>query len=155
MIRSYDAGDCQRRRGSVFLSKREEFAAERGVSGVMKVVCTNRKARHDYTIIETVEAGIVLTGTEVKSLRAGGAHLKDSYASIENGELFLFASHISPYKQGNRFNHEPERTRKLLMHAKEIRRLVGKTREKGLTLIPLKLKQPILITSIYIKYKYL
>ncbi len=105
----------------------------------MKVVCTNRKARHDYAIIETVEAGIVLTGTEVKSLRAGGAHLKDSYASIEDGELFLFASHISPYKQGNRFNHEPERTRKLLMHAKEIRRLIGKTREKGLTLIPLKL----------------
>ena len=116
----------------------EEFAAERGVSGVMKIVCTNRKARHDYAIIETMEAGIVLTGTEVKSLRAGSAHLKDSYASIENEEMFLFSAHISPYKQGNRNNHEPTRTRKLLMHAREIKRLIGKTREKGLTLIPLK-----------------
>ncbi|MBN2070851.1 MAG: SsrA-binding protein SmpB [Candidatus Krumholzibacteriota bacterium] len=105
----------------------------------MKIVCTNRKARHDYTIIETMEAGVVLTGTEVKSLRAGSAHLKDSYASIENEEIFLFNAHISPYKQGNRYNHEPTRTRKLLMHAKEIKRLLGKTREKGLTIVPLKI----------------
>ncbi len=105
----------------------------------MKVVCTNRKARHDYEIVETLEAGVVLKGTEVKSLRKGGAHLKDSYAAIENGELFLYSAHISPYEQGNRFNHEPERTRKLLVHAKEIRRLTGKVKEKGLTIVPLKL----------------
>ncbi len=104
----------------------------------MKIVCTNRKARHDYEILETMEAGIVLRGTEVKSLRAGSAHLKDSYAAVERDELFLFNSHISPYKQGNRFNHEPTRTRKLLMHAREIRRLTGKIQEKGLTLVPLK-----------------
>ena len=105
----------------------------------MKVVCTNRKARHDYEILETMEAGIVLTGTEVKSLRAGGAHLKDSFATMDNGEVFLMNAHISPYKEGNRFNHEPERTRKLLMHSAEIRRLTGKVMEKGLTLVPLKL----------------
>jgi SsrA-binding protein len=105
----------------------------------MKIVCTNRKARHDYEILETMEAGMVLRGTEVKSLRAGSAHLKDSYAAVERDELFLFNSHISPYKQGNRFNHEPTRTRKLLMHAREIRRLTGKIQEKGLTLVPLKI----------------
>jgi SsrA-binding protein len=116
----------------------------------MKIVCTNRKARRDYEILETMEAGIVLWGTEVKSLRAGGAHLKDSFAAEEHGELFLYSAHISPYEQGNRFNHEPTRTRKLLMHSKEIRRLLGKVKkeirrllgkikEKGLTLIPLKL----------------
>jgi SsrA-binding protein len=105
----------------------------------MKIVCTNRKARRDYEILETMEAGIVLRGTEVKSLRAGGAHLKDSYAAVERGELFLYSAHISPYEQGNRFNHEPTRTRKLLLHAREIRRLLGKIKEKGLTLIPLKL----------------
>lgn len=105
----------------------------------MKIVCTNRKARHDYEILENMEAGIVLKGTEVKSLRAGNAHLKDSFAAIENGELYLFNAHISPYKQGNRFNHEPTRTRKLLVHAREIKRLIGKIQEKGLTLVPLKL----------------
>lgn len=105
----------------------------------MKVICTNRRARHDYHIVETLEAGLVLKGTEVKSLRNGSAHLKDSYAALEDGELFLFGAHIPPYKEANRFNHEPTRTRKLLVHAKEIKRLVGKTQEKGLTLIPLKL----------------
>jgi SsrA-binding protein len=105
----------------------------------VKIVCTNRKARRDYEILETMEAGIALQGTEVKSLRAGSAHLKDSYASVEEGELFLFNSHISPYKHGNRFNHEPTRTRKLLMHSREIRRLLGKIQEKGLTLVPLKI----------------
>ncbi|MBU8922090.1 MAG: SsrA-binding protein SmpB [Bacteroidales bacterium] len=105
----------------------------------MKVICTNRKARYDFFILETIEAGMVLRGTEVKSLRDGGAHLKDSYASIENGELFLFSAHIGPYKHANRFNHEPERTRKLLVHAKEIKRLTGKIKEKGLTLVPLKM----------------
>ena len=105
----------------------------------MKIVCTNRKARRDYEILETMEAGIVLWGTEVKSLRGGGAHLKDSYAAVEREELFLFNAHISPYEMGTRFNHEPTRTRKLLMHAREIKRLLGKIQEKGLTLIPLKL----------------
>ena len=105
----------------------------------MKIICTNRKARHDYEILETMEAGMVLTGTEVKSLRAGAAQLKDAHAAIERDELFLFNAHISPYEQGNRYNHEPTRTRKLLMHEREIRRLIGKVREKGLTLVPLKL----------------
>ena len=104
----------------------------------IKIVSENRKARHDYHIHETFEAGIVLTGTEVKSLRAGKANLKDSYARIENGEVFLQQMHISPYDQGNRFNHEPLRPRKLLLHRQEINRLLGKTREKGFSLVPLK-----------------
>lgn len=105
----------------------------------IKIAAENRKARHDYHIHETFEAGIALTGTEVKSLRAGKANLKDSYARIDNGELMLHNMHISPYEQGNRFNHEPLRTRKLLMHRCEINKLVGQTREKGYTLTPLKL----------------
>ncbi|VBB07546.1 smpb protein [Lucifera butyrica] len=105
----------------------------------IKTVAENRKARHDYHIHETYEAGIVLTGTEVKSLRAGKANLKDSYARIDNAELMLHNMHISPYEQGNRFNHEPLRTRKLLMHRLEINKLIGKTKEKGFTLVPLKL----------------
>jgi len=105
----------------------------------MKNICTNRKARHDYHIIEKMEAGIALRGTEVKALREGHGDLRDSYASIEDGELFLFNSHISHYSRGNRFNHEPTRTRKLLMHAREIKRILGKLQEKGLTLIPLRL----------------
>lgn len=104
-----------------------------------KVITANRKARHDYNVLETCEAGIVLTGTEVKSLRAGRANLQDSFARIENSELMLYNMHISPYDQGNRFNHEPKRTRKLLMHRQEIMRLLGKSREKGLAIIPLKL----------------
>ncbi|GFN22707.1 SsrA-binding protein SmpB [Thermanaeromonas sp. C210] len=104
----------------------------------LKLVTENRKARHDYTIEETLEAGIVLTGTEVKSLRGGKANIRDSFARVEKGEVFLYDMHISPYEQGNRFNHEPRRPRKLLLHKEEIRRLIGKTREKGLTLIPLK-----------------
>ena len=105
----------------------------------IKIVAENRRARHDYHIHETFEAGIVLTGTEIKSLRGGRANLTDSYARIENGELFLISAHISPYEQGNRFNHEPRRNRKLLMHKSEILRLLGKTREKGYTLVPLKI----------------
>ncbi len=104
----------------------------------MKVVTENRKARHDYYIEESYEAGIALTGTEVKSLRAGRINLKDSYARVDNGELVLHNVHISPYDQGNRFNHDPLRARKLLMHKKEIVRLYSKVREKGLTLIPLR-----------------
>ena len=103
-----------------------------------KTVTENRKARHDYHIIETFEAGLALAGTEVKSLRLGRANLQDSYARVENAELLLYNMHVSPYDQGNRFNHEPKRKRKLLMHKREIIRLLGKTREKGLALIPLK-----------------
>ena len=105
----------------------------------IKIVAENRRARHDYHIHETFEAGVVLTGTEIKSLRGGRANLTDSYARIDNGELFLISAHISPYDQGNRFNHEPRRNRKLLMHKSEILRLLGKTREKGYTLVPLKI----------------
>ncbi|SDF67562.1 SsrA-binding protein SmpB [Sporolituus thermophilus] len=105
----------------------------------IKIVAENRKARHDFHIHETYEAGIVLTGTEVKSLRAGKANLKDSYARIENAEVMLHNMHISPYEQGNRFNHEPLRTRKLLLHRYEINKLIGKTKEKGFTLVPLKI----------------
>jgi len=107
------------------------------VKGV-KVVVDNRKARHDFFIEETYEAGLSLTGTEVKSLRAGKGNLQDSFARVENGEVLLYNMHISPYEQGNRFNHEPKRTRRLLLNKSEIRRLIGKTQEKGLTLIPLK-----------------
>ncbi|HHX77900.1 MAG TPA: SsrA-binding protein SmpB [Firmicutes bacterium] len=105
----------------------------------VKVLSQNRKARHDYHIEDTLEAGIVLTGTEVKSVRAGRANLKDSYAAIANGELILYNLHISPYEQGNRFNHDPLRERKLLLHKSELRKLIGLTRQKGYTLIPLKL----------------
>ncbi len=104
----------------------------------VKTVCQNKKAYHDYHILETYEAGIALKGTEVKSLRAGKASLRDSFARVENGELWLENMHISPYEQGNRFNHEPKRARKLLMHKTEIMRLFGKSREKGLAIIPLK-----------------
>lgn len=104
-----------------------------------KLISRNRKAFHDYHIDETCEAGIVLTGTEVKSIRAAKVNLKDSYARVEGGELYLFNMHISPYDPGNRFNHDPLRTRKLLMHKAEIGRLAGKVQEKGYTLIPLKI----------------
>ncbi len=104
----------------------------------MKIITENRKARHDYTVEESFEAGIELKGTEVKSMRAGRANLKDSFAIIENGELYLYGMHISPYEQGNIFNVDPLRPRKLLMHKKEIMRLLGKTKEQGLTLVPLK-----------------
>ena len=105
----------------------------------IKIAAENRKARHDYHIHETYEAGIVLTGTEVKSLRAGKANLKDSYGKVENTEVFLNNLHISPYEQGNRFNHEPLRKRKLLMHRGEINKLIGKVKEKGFALVPLKI----------------
>jgi len=104
-----------------------------------KVIAENRKARHDYFIEEACEAGIALTGTEVKSLRAGKANLKDSYAKVENGEMFICNMHISPYEQGNRYNVDPIRNRKLLLHKAEINRLFGKVKQQGLTLVPLKL----------------
>lgn len=103
-----------------------------------KLISRNRKAFHDYHIDETYEAGIVLTGTEVKSVRGAKVNLRDSYARVEGGELFLYNMHISPYDPGNRFNHDPLRTRKLLMHRAEIGRLAGKVKEKGYALVPLK-----------------
>ncbi len=105
----------------------------------MKIICQNRKAYHDYHIEETLEAGIVLLGTEVKSLREGKANLKDSYVVIKNSEVFLLNCHISPYSHGNITNHDPLRTRKLLLHKKEIESLRGKSLRKGYTLIPLKM----------------
>jgi SsrA-binding protein len=104
-----------------------------------KVICVNRKARHEYFIEETYEAGIVLQGSEVKSLRDGKANLVDSYARIMRGECILLNAHINPYTAANRYNHEPTRTRKLLLHKREILRLSGKVREKGLTLVALRL----------------
>lgn len=104
-----------------------------------KIITLNRRARHDYEIIETIEAGMELKGSEVKSLRAGQVNLKDSYARIENGEIFLVGCHIAPYTCGSVFNPEPLRTRKLLLHKDEIRRLERKIVERGYTLIPLRL----------------
>lgn len=105
----------------------------------IKVIATNRKARHDYFIEETFEAGIVLTGTEIKSIRAGRVNLQDSFALIRDGEVWLIGAHIAPYTHGNRQNHEPRRERKLLLHRREINRLQGKVIERGWTLIPLRL----------------
>jgi len=102
-------------------------------------IAANKKARHDYFIEDTYEAGIVLTGTEIKSIRSGKASIKESFAKIENGELIIYGMHISPYEQGNRFNVDPLRPRKLLLHKQEIRKLIGLTTQKGLTLVPLNL----------------
>ncbi|WP_323712979.1 SsrA-binding protein SmpB [Mammaliicoccus sciuri] len=104
-----------------------------------KPLAQNRKASHDYTIEDTVEAGIVLQGTEIKAIRRGSANLKDSYARVFNGEMYVYNMHIAPYEEGNRFNHDPLRNRKLLLKRKEIDKLFGITREKGYALIPLKL----------------
>lgn len=108
------------------------------MSAAAKVVATNRKARHDYHIDETFEAGLVLTGTEVKSIREGRLNLKDSFARIDGEEVYLLNMHVSPYSHGNRWNHEPTRTRKLLLHKAEIRKLIGHVQQKGYTLVPLK-----------------
>jgi len=110
-----------------------------------RVVISNRKARHDYFIHDTLEAGLVLKGTEVKSIRAGNANLQDSYALVKNGEVWLFGMHVSPYERGSFANHDPRRTRKLLVSKREIRRLFTRVQEKGLTIIPL---------SIYFKGPY-
>ncbi len=104
-----------------------------------KLVANNKKARHDYFIEEVYEAGIVLTGTEIKSVRAGKVSIKESYAKIQDNELFLLGMNISPYEQGNRFNVDPLRPRKLLLHKREIRKLIGLTTQKGLTLVPLQM----------------
>jgi SsrA-binding protein len=105
-------------------------------SGI-KVVARNKKARFEYFIEEKFEAGLVLVGTEVKSLRAGKVSLKDSYGSVRDGEVFLVGAHITPYSHGTHINHKPERERKLLLHKREIKKLYGKTRERGFTLVPL------------------
>lgn len=107
----------------------------------IKNLCENRKARHEYFIEETYEAGIELFGTEVKSVKLGKANLKDSYAEVRNGEIFLYNLHISPYEKGNIFNRDPLRVRKLLMHKNEIRRLAGLVAQQGYTLVPLSLYQ--------------
>ena len=103
------------------------------------VVAANRKARHDYQILETFEAGMILIGSEVKSLREGKVNLKDSYARVDRGEVYLLNAHISPYSAASQFGHEPERPRKLLLHREEIEKLTGKVNERGLTVIPLKI----------------
>jgi SsrA-binding protein len=110
-----------------------------------RVVVSNRKARHDYHILDTLEAGIVLLGTEVKSLRGGNANLQDSHATVKNGEIWLYGMHISPYEHGGISNHDPKRTRKLLVQKREIRRLLTRVQDKGLTLVPL---------SVYFKGPY-
>ena len=110
-----------------------------------RVAVSNRKARHDYFILDTVEAGLVLKGTEVKSLRSGNGNLLDSHAVIKNGEVWLLGMHISPYERGSYLNHDPRRTRKLLLSKREIRRLLTRVQEKGLTLVPL---------SVYFKGPY-
>lgn len=105
----------------------------------IKVLAQNKKARHDYFIEETYEAGVVLTGTEIKSIRRGRVNLKDGYAGIRNGEAWLYNVHISEYEQGNRYNHDPVRTRKLLLHRSEIYKLLGQTKMQGYSLVPLRL----------------
>ena len=108
------------------------------MSAENKIAATNRKARHEFEILDTYEAGVVLKGTEIKSIRQNQVNFRDSYARYEDGEIFIFNLHISPYDKGNRFNVDPLRKRKLLLHKHEIKRLIGKLAEKGLTLIPLK-----------------
>lgn len=103
------------------------------------VVAQNKKARHDYSIEQTIEAGIVLSGTEVKSIRLGKVNLKDSYATVQNGEIMIVGMHISPYEQGNMYNKDPLRDRKLLLHRNEIDKLIGYIQQKGMSLVPLKL----------------
>ncbi|MBC1492384.1 SsrA-binding protein SmpB [Listeria booriae] len=107
--------------------------------GEGRLVAQNKKARHDYAIEETFEAGIVLQGTEIKSVRNARVNLKDAYARVDRGEVFLHNMHISPYEQGNRYNHDPLRTRKLLLHKKQISKLIGETKEAGYSIVPLKM----------------
>ena len=104
-----------------------------------ELIAKNKRARHDYEILETWEAGLVLHGTEVKSLRAGKANLTDAYGVVNNGELWLLNLHIAPYEQGTAWNHEPTRTRKLLLHSSEVRHLIGAVERKGLTIVPLEM----------------
>lgn len=115
------------------------MAAEKKKDVAEKLIASNKKAFHEYHVLDKFEAGLALRGTEVKSLREGLVNLKDSYITFKNGEAFLFGTHISPYIHGNRENHEPERTRKLLLHRREIEKLLIQVMEKGLTIIPLRL----------------
>jgi SsrA-binding protein len=115
------------------------MATKKDTAAGEQVISVNRQARHNYFIDEVYEAGLVLQGSEVKSLREGKANLKDGFARIRNGEAFLLNVHISPYAGANQFNHEPTRTRKLLLHGREIERLTGKTKERGFTLVPLRM----------------
>ncbi|RRN74823.1 SsrA-binding protein SmpB [Peribacillus simplex] len=107
--------------------------------GSGKQLAQNKKAYHDFFIEQTFEAGIVLKGTEIKAIRGARVNLKDAFAKIENGEIYLYNMHVSPYEQGNQFNHDPLRTRKLLLHKKEISKLIGETKEAGYTIVPLKM----------------
>lgn len=111
--------------------------ANSGSEAPRKTIVRNRRARHEYHVLQTWEAGLVLQGTEVKALREGRANLQDAFARLDNGELWLHNLHISPYEAGNRFNHDPLRARKLLLHRQEIRKLIGQVEQKGLTLVPL------------------
>lgn len=110
-----------------------------GEDAGVRPIATNRRARHDYFIEDSIEAGISLVGSEVKSLREGKASLQDAYAMVRSGEVFLVGAHVPPYPQASLQNHEPTRTRKLLLHRSEIRKLIGKTAERGLTLVPLRM----------------
>ena len=105
----------------------------------IKPIASNRKARHDYDLLETIEAGIALTGTEIKSIRAGGAHIREAYARPEKGEMWLYGAHIAPYESGSYQNHEPTRPRRLLLHRKQISEWAAEANEKGLTIVPLSL----------------
>ena len=104
-----------------------------------KIIADNRKAHHDYHLLETFEAGMVLLGTEVKSIREGGANLRDSFARIESGEVWVYNIHISPYRNRGYSDHDPKRRRKLLLHRQEIRKLIGKTTERGMTIVPVRM----------------
>ena len=115
------------------------MSREKPGEGGIKIICDNRKARHNYFLEDRIEAGLVLTGTEVKSLRDGKANLQDAYAIFKRGEIWLLNAHIAPYHLGNRANHEPLRTRKLLLHREELSKLYGKMETKGFNLIPLKM----------------
>ena len=106
---------------------------------MQKIIAKNPTARHNYTIINTLEAGVVLTGTEIKSIRSGKVNIKDSYAAIRKGEVYIYGMHISPYEHGNIFNKDPLRDRKLLFHKQEIRKLIGQIQQKGYTLVPITL----------------
>ena len=121
------------RRGAEFAGRSH---TDRSQSG-RKIITANRKARHEYEILETFDAGLMLTGTEIKSVRAGKVNLSDAFARPENGEMWLLNMHIAPYEQGNRFNVESRRTRKILLHKAEIQRITGRVNEKGLTIVPL------------------
>lgn len=114
-------------------------AGSKAAAAPEKTLASNRQAYHDYTIVETFEAGLALVGTEVKSIRGGNVNLRDAYARAENGEIWLWNAHIAPFDQGNRWNHEPRRPRRLLLHTREIGRLSAKAKEAGFTLVPLRL----------------